>query len=217
VSLTPEEINRKLLHGLAVVLPAGIFYGPDLLNLERWMIPVIMGLLFGLALLIEVIRLRSVSFGRTFTQWFGSMLRPSEANSLTGATYVCGGSFLCSLIALQGDMAAAAAFLSLTLFILGDAAAALVGKAIGRIRIGDKTLEGTLGCFGLCVLLGSLVFPVLPKFSSVWGELTLWHVLLLATLTAMLELFPFRLGKRVFNDNLYVPVLVTCAALAMQS
>lgn len=217
MSLTPEEINRKFLHGLAVVLPAGIFYGPDLFHLERWMISVIIGLLFGLSLLVEAIRLRSASFGRVFTKWFGSMLRPSEATKLTGATYVCGGAFFCSLIALQGAMASAAAFLSLTLFILGDAAAALVGKAIGRIRIGDKTLEGALGCFGLCVLLGSLVFPVLPKFSSVWGELTLWQVLLLAALVSILELFPFRLGKRVFNDNLYVPVLVTWAAWAMQS
>ena len=33
--LTKEEVNRKLVHGLAVVLPAGIFYGPDLLGLTK--------------------------------------------------------------------------------------------------------------------------------------------------------------------------------------
>ena len=217
MSLTPEEINRKLLHGLAVVLPAGIFYGPDLLGLEPWMASVVIGGLFSLALLIEMLRFRNESLGQVFNQCFGSMLRADEATSLTGATYVCGGAFICSLIALQGTIAAAAAFLALTLFILGDAAAALVGKAIGRIRIGEKTLEGFLGCFLLCFLLGAFVFPQLPEFPVVWGELSLPHALLLAALVSTLELFPLRLGKWVLNDNLYVPVLVTCAAIALRA
>ena len=36
---------------------------------------------------------------------------------------------------------------ALFFLFLGDAAAALVGKSMGRIRIGEKTLEGALGCF----------------------------------------------------------------------
>jgi dolichol kinase len=217
VNLTPEEINRKLLHGLAVVLPAGIFYGPDLLDLPSWSPAVIIGSLFALALLIESLRFRHALLGGFFRKWFGSMLRAEEATKLTGATYVCGGSFLCSLIALQGDSAPVAVFLALTLFILGDAAAALVGKAIGRVRIGDKTLEGAIGCFALCSLLAIFVFPLLPRFIDAWGEPSLLHALLLSALVAVLELFPIRLGRLVLNDNLYVPVLVTFAALALRS
>lgn len=216
MSLTPEEINRKLLHGLGVVLPAGIFYGPDLLNVERPMVTFIIGGLFAVSLLIEALRLRNPAFGGLFNKCFGSMLRADEASTLTGATYVLGGSFLCSLIALQGAAAAAAAFLALALFILGDAAAALVGKAIGRIRIGDKTLEGALGCFALCAFLSCFVFPRLPEFLVVWGELSLLHALLLSALVAILELFPIRLGRLTLNDNLYVPVVVTFAALALR-
>ena len=216
MSLTPEEINRKLLHGLGVVLPAGIFYGPDLLGIGQSMVPVIIGGLFAVSLLIEALRLRNPALGELFNKCFGSMLRADEATKLTGATYVLGGSFLCSLIALQGAVAAAAAFLSLSLFILGDAAAALVGKAIGRIRIGDKTLEGALGCFALCAFLSCFVFPRLPEFPVVWGELSLLHALLLSALVAILELFPIRLGRLTLNDNLYVPVVVTFAALALR-
>ena len=97
-----------------------------------------------------------------------------------------------------------------------DAAAALVGKAIGRIRIGDKTLEGALGCFALCAFLSCFVFPRLPEFPVVWGELSLLHALLLSALVAILELFPVRLGRLTLNDNLYVPVVVTFAALALR-
>ena len=215
MSLTPEEINRKLLHGLAVVLPAGIFYGPELLKVQQWMVSVVIGFLFAFAVAIELLRFRNPSFGELFRKCFGSMLRSGEKTTLTGATYVCGGSFFCSLIALQGNPAPAAAFLALTLFILGDAAAALVGKAMGRIRIGDKTLEGAIGCFLVCFLLANFIFPRLPDFTVAWGPLPLQQALVLSALVAILELFPVRLGRVVLNDNLYVPVAVTVVALAL--
>ena len=217
MSLTSEEINRKLLHGLAVALPTGIFYGPGLLDLPPWSPVPIIGAMLALSLVVEALRFRSPSFALFFGKSFGSMLRAEETTRLTGATYVFGGSFLCSLIALQGPIASAAAFLGLSIFILGDAAAALVGKAIGRIRIGDKTLEGTLGCFALCVFLAAVVFPRLPAFTDVWGELPLLQVVVLSALVAVLELLPIRLGRVVLNDNLYVPVVTTLVALALRS
>ena len=216
MSLTSEEIYRKLLHGLAVVLPVGIFYGPNMSFLTEYSVSGIIGILFFFAIQVEYTRFRSPAFAEWFNKWFGSMLRPEEAHQITGATYVLGGSFLCSLIALQEDLVAcASAFLALTLFILGDAAAALVGKAIGRIRIGDKTLEGTLGCFFLCFFLSWLVFPALPDFTLLWGPITILDAFLLSALVAVLELYPIRFGKFVFNDNLYVPVVVTFAAMAL--
>ena len=33
--VAPEEVNRKLLHGLVVILPLGIFYAPTLFELDR--------------------------------------------------------------------------------------------------------------------------------------------------------------------------------------
>ena len=215
MSLTPEEVNRKLLHGLAVVLPAGIFYGPGLFSVQQNVISLIFGALLLLSLVIELLRFRKPSFGEWFNKSFGSMLRSEEAKQLTGATHVMAGSFLCSLIALQGLLASASAFLALALFILGDAAAALVGKSIGRTKIGDKTLEGSLGCFCLCFLLSWLIFPLLPQFSTAWGDPSVADALLLSALLTVLELCPIRVGKIVFNDNLYVPVVVAFAAIAL--
>tara|TARA_B100001094_G_scaffold321636_1_gene369670 strand:- start:616 stop:1269 length:654 start_codon:yes stop_codon:yes gene_type:complete len=216
VSLTSEEIFRKLLHGLALVLPAAIFYGPTFLHVQSWLISLVLGFLLVVSILIETLRFRSSSFSGIFNHCFGSMLRSSESTKWTGATYVMGGSFFCSLIAIGGKAAAASAFLGLSLFILGDAAAALVGKAIGRKRIGKKTLEGALGCFALCLLLSLGVFPYLPDFTLLWGNINLLQAVFLSALVAVLELFPLHVGKNVLNDNLYVPVIVTVVCILIQ-
>ena len=215
--LTKEEVNRKLLHGLAVVLPAGIFYGPDLLGLTNLWVCTVMFALLGFSLLIEIVRFRNQAFLNWFMRWFGSMMRKSELRQLTGASYVLAGSAICSVISLYGDFMAASCFLCLTLFILGDAAAALVGKAFGRIRIGEKTVEGALGCFLLCGLLAGFVFPYLPAFLEGWGgQLSLIQILGISAAVALLEFFPIRIGKLVLNDNLYVPASVSLLALIIR-
>ena len=212
--LTKEEVNRKLLHGVAVVLPVGIFYGPALLGVsEEWVCLGVFGLLAA-ALLIELLRFRNQAFLNWFMRWFGSMMRKSELRQLTGASYVLAGSAICSVISLYGNFMAASCFLCLTLFIIGDAAAALVGKAFGRIRIGEKTVEGALGCFLLCALLAGFVFPYLPAFLEGWGgQLSLIQILGISAAVALLEFFPIRIGKLDLNDNLYVPASVSLLAL----
>ena len=144
-------------------------------------------------------------------------MREVEAKQLTGATYVLAGSVICSMFSLYSESAAAAAFLGLTLFILGDAVAALVGKAFGRIRIGNKTVEGALGCYFFCFLIAALVFPKLPAFLATWGgQLSIIHIIGISASVALLELFPIRIGKVVLNDNLYVPAAVSFFALLIR-
>ena len=74
-------------------------------------------------------------FRAWFFNLFGSMMRTQEETQLTGATYIIAGSFICSCISLTSDAFAASAFISLCLFVLGDAAAALCGKAFGRVKV----------------------------------------------------------------------------------
>ena len=215
--LTKEEVNRKLLHGVAVVLPVGIFYGPALLGVsKKWVCLGVFGLLAA-ALLIELLRFRNQAFLNWFMRWFGSMMRDSELRQVTGASYVLAGSAICSTLSLYGNFMAASCFLCLTLFIIGDAAAALVGKAFGRIRIGEKTVEGALGCFLLCALLTGFMFPHLPAFLEGWGgQLSLIQILGISAAVALMEFFPIRIGKLVLNDNLYVPASVSLLALIIR-
>jgi len=211
--LSKEEVNRKLLHILAVILPFSIFYGPLYAGIPRYYACVIIFLLLFCSLLIEFFRLRKSAFANWFSDSFGSMMRMEESNQLTGATYVLGGSAICSLISLHSELASVCSFLCLTIFVLGDAAAAIVGKAIGKIKIGKKTVEGGIGCFLLCVLLAGMLFPSLPLFSQIWGgSITLIQILIISAAVSILEFFPIKWNAYTLNDNLYVPGV--CAVIA---
>jgi dolichol kinase len=208
-----EEINRKLLHILALGCPVFIFYGPEWFSLskEQAMWTVFAFLL--LSLVIDLSRLYMVGFRAWFFNLFGSMMRTQEETQLTGATYIMAGSFICSWISLSSDAFAASAFISLSLFVLGDAAAALCGKAFGRVKVGDKTLEGAVGCFLLCFLL-TFLFPYFPSFLSKWGgDFTWMHIILFPLGIALLELFPIKLGRLTLNDNLYIPAVISLLVL----
>ena len=208
-----EEINRKLLHISALGCPVFIFYGPEWFSLskEQAMWTVFAFLL--LSLVIDLSRLYMGGFRAWFFNLFGSMMRSQEETQLTGATYIMAGSFICSWISLSSDAFAASAFISLSLFVLGDAAAALCGKAFGRVKVGDKTLEGAIGCFLLCFLL-TFLFPYLPSFLSKWGGDFTWiHMVLFPLGISLLELFPIKLGRLTLNDNLYVPAAISLLVL----
>ena len=215
--LTKEEINRKLLHVLAVFLPVAIFYGPGFCGVERIWACILASGLTCFSIFVEFARLNHDSFGMWFLRCFGLLLRKEEKRQVTGGTYLMAGSAICSLISLHSEPVAACAFLGLTLFILGDAAAALVGKAIGRIKVGSKTLEGSIGCCLVCALLAFFVVPSLPDFLEAWGgEFSLVQVLVLSVTVSILELVPIRLGGVVINDNLYVPAVTSAVALMIR-
>ena len=92
-----------------------------------------------------------------------------------------------------------------------------LGKSIGRIRIGKKTLEGAIACFLLCMVLAYWVFPILPDFLEKWGgAFYLWQAACVAAMISLLELFPVQTGKVRWNDNLYVPVVVTLIAAVIR-
>ena len=205
-----EEINRKLLHILAVGLPVFIFYGPEWLAVSKEDVLWIVFALLVLSLTIDLSRLYSKSFKSWFFNLFGTMMRPQEDNQLTGATYIIAGSFVCSWISLSSDPFSASVFVSLTLFILGDAAAALCGKAFGRVKMGDKTLEGAIACFVLCLFLVWFIFPNLPSFQHKWGgDFTWMHMFLFSLGISILELFPIKIGRITLNDNFYVPATIS--------
>ena len=209
-SVPSEELYRKLLHGLVIVLPIGIFYSPDYFDFDRWSVCFFTLGILGVSLLVEGFRFRSNAFGVWYFKTFGSMLRVEEKDQLTGATYIAGACLFSSSLSLISEQLAACAFLGLTLFILGDAIAALVGKSIGRTKVGSKTMEGALANFLLCFILTFWVFPELPDFLTKLGsELTVFKALLISFSVALFELFPLRLGSWKLNDNLYVPVLVS--------
>ena len=97
-------------------------------------------------------------------------MRVQEESQLTGATYIVAGSCVCSFISTIDEGFAASAFLSLTLFILGDAAAALCGKAFGKYKIEEKHLK-VFGLFSSLCFAYDICFSCNPNISQKleWG------------------------------------------------
>ena len=91
--VAPEEVKRKLLHGLVIILPLRVFYVPFLFEFDRNAIAFLVFSLLLISIFFEVLRQRSVCFGEWFNTTFGSMLRAEEKKLLTGATYVVTATF----------------------------------------------------------------------------------------------------------------------------
>ena len=87
------------------------------------------------------------------------------------------------------------AAIALTVMLISDSAAALVGRSVGKIKIyKNKTLEGTLAFFVSAVVINLLFWPLYP-FTA--GSIV---ACLVATLAEVYE------DKIEIDDNLSVPV-----------
>ncbi len=204
MKLQKEEIYRKLLHLLALLMPAGIFYLPQY-GYPSWLPASVLGFLLLTSLGTEFVRLQHPSTGRIFLSLFGKMMRAKETNEITGSTWIIAGAFLCSILFMDFP---SAAFISLFLFITGDAAAAITGISLGRTKILGKSLEGCLGCFLCCLFCLYFIIPLFRDVLAPWnGSLSLGSKLVLAFVITVLELVPVRFGSININDNLAAPVL----------
>lgn len=207
MALTKEEINRKLLHILSgCAIPAGILYIPCIPGAPAKLPMIILGVLLALSLVVEYIRFYVPSVQKIFYSFAGSMLRAEENKKLTGSTYIFASSFLCTIIFADQPYISC---MVLNLFILGDAVAAVVGLSIGRIKIGKKSLEGSLGCFVLCLCLFLLVYPYVPLLLDTWaGRVPVALIVIASLCITVFELIPIRLSKSLLiNDNLSVPII----------
>jgi dolichol kinase len=215
MALQKEEIYRKVLHIFSgSIIPAAILYiprySPHFSRLPGWLTPkfyspVLAAAACALFIGVEALRFRSGFVQRLFFRISGPALRPEESRKLTGATYIALSTLICSIVFIDRPYIS---FMALCAFIWGDAAAALVGQSIGRIKIGKKSLEGSLGCFALCMVLFIFVFPLVPHLLEPWqGKVPLAMACLASVSITVMELFPIQITKNfVINDNLTVPV-----------
>jgi dolichol kinase len=205
--LRKEEINRKLLHVLSgTLIPAGILYLPMIDGCSALTPAVILGVLAGASILLEYLRFNNAAVQRLFTRLGTGMLRSCENHSLTGSTYIFISAFICSVVFFNHPHISC---IALSLFILGDAVAAIVGISMGRIKIGKKSLEGSAACFTLGLLLFIFVYPRVPLLLDRWNGMAPLPLIVIASFTnTLFELFPISLGKKIpINDNLSVPLL----------
>jgi dolichol kinase len=154
----------------------------------------LLAVIFGSAFLVEGVRLFVPSANRLVRIAIGPFMRPSEEHGLTGALPFTGGVLLAFLLFPKH-----VALASMVPLIFGDRAALLAGKALGRLHLGEKTLEGSLACFGASLAAYGIL-------SGLWPEVFdfPWVILAGASLIGTLaEVLP-----RPFDDNLTIPIAV---------
>jgi dolichol kinase len=177
--------------------------------------PVSLFLLFALSVIVELFRFRNQAMQKIVLTVFGSMMRKEEHAKISGWTWAIGAAFLCTIFFGKYPHIS---FIVLTLFIMGDAVAALVGIGIGRIKLGKKTLEGSLACFFTCVVLFYILFPLVPGLLESWdGRIPIIIAFVTALIITIFELIPLKITKTiVINDNLAVPVIAGYAMIGLE-
>lgn len=185
-----QELKRKSLHVIAAAVPLVLIYIP-------WQIALWPLVFFTLiSIFIEKIKSKSSFLINAYEYFFGEILRDHEKKgSLTGSTYyfmslTISYIFFCLVLGMSVHYLA----VIYTGFMIGDAAAAVVGKSLGKTFIfHNKTLEG------------SLAFILASFASTAWiVPHTLHLVLFSALLLCIIELY-----LTVLDDNFFVPLLVT--------
>jgi dolichol kinase len=180
-----QELRRKSLHLAMVIAPLGLLVFPSF-----WDMVIYLGT--AVALLLDTLRLRVPIIGSLFLRHLGSFARVHEGGHLLGVTWFLVACSLCVLIFPPRIATTALLFV-----VIGDAAAALVGKGWGRPRWWGKSLEGGLACFASCGLVGILVLDEVVV------------VLLGAAVATVVEILPLPI-----DDNLRVPLLSGAAMAA---
>jgi dolichol kinase len=186
-----REVWRKMLHLFALSIPIGYQF------VSRH---AAFGIVFGcflIALLVDLARLRGWPVQRIWRPVVDPIVRPKESRNFTGATYILLAGWLCPLL-----FELPAATLGMLAIILGDTAAALVGRRWGRHRtIGNRSIEGS-AAFLAAAMLAGVCAPGIPLVIG----------LIAAPIAATVEMFSIKI-----DDNLSVPLTVGLYAhLAMR-
>lgn len=192
------EVGRKALHLLALVIPLGMWaLGPPLALY-------VVGAGALIAVAADVTRAYSKVFNRWIRSIFGPLMRaeelPDVGERLTfnGATCVLVGA---ALLALIFPLRVVVPILAMTM--LADAAAALVGRRLGRHPWGrlSATVEGS-AAFVATGLLVVCWFPALALGPAIAG----------VVVAAVVEALPLPV-----NDNIRVPLSAAAIVVAAES
>lgn len=169
-----HEVYRKGIHLSSLWIPALIYFGGTIIASSLFAL-----LMIG-ELLLEYGNYKKWHWARVlFTLPFAFALRNNERQhkhfTVTGGFYVLASSLMCTLF-FSNVIAA----IALTVMLISDTLAALVGKAIGQRKIYlEKTLEGTVAFFVSALVIMMMFNPlytftyasVIACFAAVFMEL----------------------------------------------
>jgi dolichol kinase len=145
-----SELIRKSIHLTSLSIPIFYYYVHRETAL-MFLVPLAL-----VSIGIDVGRFYIPAIHRMVEQMFDKILRPHErrAGLLSGATYVLISALIC--VAIFPKLITVAAF---SILIVSDSSSAIFGRAFGKHRFFDKSLEGTLAF----IASAWLVILIAPK------------------------------------------------------
>ena len=193
-----KEIYRKALHVSALWIPGVIYVA------ETDFAASLFSLLFVGDIVWEYANYKKYDWARrSFGRLFFKALRSRECCGryfkISGAAYVLLAALL-STVLFSKTIAA----LAMTIMLVSDTLAALVGKSFGKERIyKEKTLEGTVAFLSSALFTAVLFNPLYPfGIASVAACLA----------ATLVEIYEDKIGM---DDNLSIPLVVGIVLTAM--
>ncbi len=177
-----SEVARKAIHLSNAIIPLSYYYYSNKIN----MIIVLASFLI-FCFFIEIYRKNNLKLSKFFSDWFEFMMREKEKKGqITGATWVFVGALFTILIVPDPYNIMSLLFLS-----FGDTFAAIIGIKFPYIRLGRKTLSGSIAGFFACLSIGLVIdIPIT------------YEIIILGAFVAMLiEVLPLPI-----NDNVSIPI-----------
>jgi glycerol-3-phosphate acyltransferase PlsY len=186
--LNLDPVVRGLLRA-AVHSAVGIVSALALLLFSRGWVLLALAIVTIVFLSFDIARLRIPGLNTWFSKWFALVMREEERIKLTHASYFLLGCLLTALV-FPKEIAS----LAILFAALGDPAATVVGTWKGYTRFWEKSMEGSLACLIVCVLVGMVVVIIT-------GKPVLVVAVMGAIFAMVFELLPLRV-----NDNITVPI-----------
>ncbi len=175
-----RELARKTLHMLWAAVPVAYSLGASRTILLGGLIAASVS-----AVVIETARARFVRVRAVFDRATSMLLREHEHHRWSGATWLLL-SFLFIVLIFDAPIAIAAMWA----VAVGDASAAVVGRTIGRHRIGRslKSIEGSVAC----------------AFATAAGAFALAHLTPVTSIIAGIVAAAAEWPARPFDDNVRI-------------
>jgi len=190
-----KELGRKTFHMLSLAYLAA-YHVLGYPRVIQWMVPWTV-----VVLVVETVRLKWAPLNDFLFRVMGGLAREEEKENYSGIVHTTLGAFILFLMFKERT-----AYVSAGLYCvaLGDAAAALVWKSIGRHHIfnSKKSIEGSAACLLVCAAAG------------VWEGFSAGSAIAGALAATVIEFLPTNV---IFNDNMWMPIGVAitlrlCAA-----
>ncbi|MEO0293396.1 MAG: hypothetical protein ABIN61_04130 [candidate division WOR-3 bacterium] len=169
-----------------IVFPLIYYFSPNKIIVEMLIL-----YLLGIMTPIEVIRHLSPNLWKVMVEHSHGILREKEGFIISGTT-----AFLLSNAIVIAFFKKWIAIVSLSYMLFGDAAASIIGTKYGKIKIGEKTLEGSLAFF-ITTMIIALIF-------SEWIKVPIHLIILIfgAIAATIGEALPLKI-----NDNFTVALI----------